>query len=118
MTTAKRICILAILLIVAAQGNAQAAQVCCEPNGTSFPLCKVPLTKSYAILPGFCAQQLVGMIARSVPADCNECCGPFGVPPIFAAGNYVVVRQSTEGHERVAKFLTGLGVYVPPKPFQ
>jgi hypothetical protein len=117
VTTAKRICILAILLIVAAQGTAQAAQpVCCDQNGTSFPLCKVPLTKSYAILPGFCAQQIVGIVARSVPADCNECCGPYGVPPIYAAGNYVMVRQSTEGHERVAKFLTDLGVYVPPNP--
>jgi hypothetical protein len=113
--------VLAIVALAAAQATALAATTpCCQPCGpspcSSAALCKVPLTKSYRVENGYCAQQLVGMIAQCVPAECADCCGPYGIPPIYVAGNFVLVRQTPEVHERVAKFLTDLGAYVPPKP--
>jgi len=49
---------------------------------------------------------------------CGDCCGPFGIPPIYAAGGFVLVRQTPEVQEQVVKFLTDLGAYKPYKPAQ
>jgi hypothetical protein len=75
------------------------------------------VTKSYRIEPRFCPQQIVYMVPRFVSADggCASC-GPYGVPPIFSAGSYVVIRQTPEAHEQIARFLTDMGAYVAPKP--
>ena len=106
----------AVVLLVSAAASAQAAGPCCDPNGAGFEMCQVPLTKSYRVQPGFCPQQLVAMIRCGVTPDGSaECCGPHGIPPVYAAGNFVLVRQSAEGHARVAAFLTELGAYVPPR---
>ena len=40
----------------------------------------------------------------------------YGIPPIYAAGNWVMVRHTPEGQEQVAKFLEELGAYKPPAP--
>jgi hypothetical protein len=79
-------------------------------------MCEAPVTKSYKIQPGFCPQQLVCMIPNCISDHGSACCGPHGIPPIYAAGNYVLVRQTREGQAEVAKFLTDLGAYIPPKP--
>ncbi len=117
MTHLARISVLAILTLAAVQATArQTRAACCEPSGSSFVMRDAPLTKSYKIQPGFCPRQLVYMIPKAVPGDvCAVGCGPYGIPPIYAAGNYVLVRQTTEGQAQVAKFLTDLGAYVPPK---
>jgi hypothetical protein len=112
--------ILAILTCGAIQAMAQSASAgCCQPVVMNAPMCQMPLTKSYRIEPNFCPQQLVCMIPQCVPAG-GSCasCGPYGVPPIFAAGSYVVVRQTPEVHERIAKFLTDLGAFVAPQPLR
>lgn len=80
-------------------------------------ICQAPLTKSYRIEPGFCPQQLVCLIPNCIPGG-SDCCGPYGIPPIYAAGNYVLVRNSKENHELVAKFLTEMGAYVAVRPAQ
>ena len=88
-------------------------------SGSGYPLCPPSVTKSYRVEPGFCPQHLVAMIPQAVSADsCGTCCGPFGIPPIYAAGNYVMVRQTPEVQERVAEFLTNLGAYKPRQPAQ
>lgn len=115
MTVIARKCLFAILALVVVHDAAQADSPCCQPCGPAA-LCKVPLTKSYRVQPGFCPQQLVAMIANCVPAGCADCCGPHGIPPIYVAGNYVLVRQTPEVHEQVARFLADLGAYVPPQP--
>jgi hypothetical protein len=57
------------------------------------------------------------MIPNCVEPDgSGNCCGPYGIPPVYASGNYVLVRQTVEGQKRVEEFLTKLGAYVPPKP--
>ena len=95
--------------------DAAAAEIHSHPDGVA--MCRMPLTKSYRIQPGFCPRQLVAMIPQSVDADPpSPCCGPFGIPPIYSAGSYVLVRQSPEAHERIATFLTDLGAYVPARP--
>jgi hypothetical protein len=82
------------------------------PNG--MMLCRVPVTKCYQIRPEFCPQQIVALIRQSVPGDGScDCCGPYGVPPIFAAGNNIVIRNSAEAHDRIAKFLNDMGVTAP-----
>ncbi len=111
------IVVAAIAALPALASVAQAGN--CSPCGPCPPLCEAPVTKSYKVQPGFCATTLACMIPNCVEPDgSGHCCGPFGVPPVFASGNYVMVRQTVEGHERVAEFLTKLGAYVPPKPLQ
>jgi hypothetical protein len=111
----------AIVLVASAvaASRVQAAGPCCNPGGYgggSFEMCQVPVTKSYRVQPGFCPQQLVAMIRCSVTPDGSaECCGPHGIPPVYTAGNFVMVRQSAEGQARVAAFLTDLGAYVAPR---
>jgi hypothetical protein len=79
--------------------------------------CAAPVTKSYRIKQGFCPQALVRMIPGAVGPDCccGGGCGPYGIPPIYAAGQYVMVRQSLEMHERVKEFLTDLGALAEAK---
>jgi hypothetical protein len=111
--------LLAALALVASATAAQADSPCCPtPCGSpcdNIVLCRAPLTKSYRIAQGFCPQQLVGLIQNCAGLSWADCCGPYGIPPVYASGDFVLVRQSTDGHERVAKFLTGLGVYTAPK---
>jgi hypothetical protein len=118
VTNIARIIGFVILAIAAVQGAAQAASAdCCAQAETAALMCRMPLTKSYRIQPGFCPQQLVCMIPQCVPADGSSAgCGPYGVPPIYSAGNYVLVRQTPEVHARIAKFLTDVGALVPFKP--
>jgi hypothetical protein len=114
--TLARICVLLILALGVFPVTALADLPDTESIGPGFPLCQVPVTKAYKIQPPFCPTQIAAMIPAAVPADGCECCGPFGIPPVFAAGNSVVVRQSPEVHQRIAKFLTDLGAYKPLKP--
>ena len=80
------------------------------------PPCQIPVTKAYRIKPGFCPQSLVCMIPAAVGPGCCGCdCGPYGIPPIYAAGQNVLVRQTPEMQERVAEFLTELGAWEPIK---
>ncbi|REK10835.1 MAG: hypothetical protein DWQ37_15450 [Planctomycetota bacterium] len=78
--------------------------------------CQLPVTKVYRIKPGFCPQALVYMIPQAVgPSCCCGGCGPYGIPPIYASGQNVLVRQTPEVQERVTEFLTDLGALVVPK---
>ena len=116
MTTIARMSVLAILAVAAAQGTSQAAQAgCCPEFGFAVPMQPLPVTRTYRIRPEFCPRQLVAMIPQFVPGG-GPCasCGPYGIPPIYTAGNFVVVRQTPEVQERVAKYLMDLGAYVPP----
>jgi hypothetical protein len=79
--------------------------------------CEMPLTKVYRIKPNFCPQALVYMIPGAVGPSCccGNGCGPYGIPPIYASGQHVVVRQTPAMQERVKEFLTELGALVEPK---
>jgi hypothetical protein len=78
--------------------------------------CQLPVTRIYRINPGFCPQALVYMIPKAVgPSCCCNDCGPYGIPPIYAAGQNVLVRQTPEMQERITEFLTELGALVPKK---
>jgi hypothetical protein len=80
------------------------------------PPCQLPVTKVYRIKPGYCPQALVAMIPNAVGPGCCGCqCGPYGIPPIYAAGQNVLVRQTPEMQERITEFLTELGALVPKK---
>jgi hypothetical protein len=86
-----------------------------EEVATPVP-CQLPVMKVYRIKPGFCPQALVYMIPQAVGPGCY-CgdCGPYGIPPIYAAGQNVLVRQTPEVQERITEFLTELGALVTPK---
>lgn len=107
--------ILAGALACAALGAS--AAVAAETITTEVgPPCQIPVTKVYRIKQGFCPQALVCMIPAAVgPACCGCECGPYGIPPIYASGQNVLVRQTPEMQERVAEFLTELGALVPVK---
>ncbi len=78
--------------------------------------CQLPTTKVYRINPGFCPQALVYMIPKAVgPSCCCGGCGPYGIPPIYASGQNVIVRQTPEMQERVTEFLTDMGALVVSK---
>ena len=73
------------------------------------PVCPPPITKSYYIQPGFCPQHLVVAVPRCVPAgDPGVPCGSYGVPPIYSAGRYLMVRQSARTKALIARYLTEL----------
>ncbi len=76
----------------------------------------MPLTKVYRIKPNFCPQALVYMIPKAVGPDCccGMGCGPYGIPPIYASGQHVVVRQTPAMQARVKEFLLELGALVQP----
>ena len=114
MTKIARIGVLTILTLAVFHTSTPIAFAdCYDCPGTAI---RVPLTKWYQIQPGFCPQQLVAMIQRCVPIEgCGPNCGPYGIPPIYVAGNSVLVRQMPEVQERVAAYLTELGAYVPRK---
>ena len=83
---------------------------------TVGPPCQLPTTKVYRINPGFCPQALVCLIPKAVGPSCCGCeCGPYGIPPIYASGQNVLVRQTPEMHERITEFLTEMGALVPKK---
>jgi hypothetical protein len=105
--------VLAVLALAAMPAVVRADAPCCSPCGGAFAMCKPPVTRSYRVEPGFCPQQLVYMIQNCVSANDADCCGPYGIPNIYVAGNWVLVRQTPEVHERVAKVLADLGAYVP-----
>lgn len=82
--------------------------------------CQLPYTKSYQIKPTFCPAKLVALIPQAVGDDgegccCGDDCGPYGIPPIYAVGSYVMVRQTPAVQARVAEFLTDLGALVPSR---
>ena len=119
MTSIARILLFAAvaLVILPMLGPLAEAGSCgtCGVCGACPPLCEAPVTKSYKMQPGFCATTVACMIPNCVEPDgSGDCCAPYGIPPVYAAGNYVLVRQTVEGQKRVAEFLTRLGAYVPP----
>jgi hypothetical protein len=112
--SAKSYC-LAILILAAAANGSQAATARGATGIQYGPcLCQAPTTKAYQIRPAFCPQQIAVMIRQGVPCGSGECCGPYGIPPVYVAGNNVVVRQSPEVHLRIAKLLNDMGVTVQP----
>lgn len=116
MINTTRFGVLAFLALAAIQSTAQAASANgYEQAAAAFPMCQAPTTRSYKIQPGFCPDQVAHMIPQYVADDGSCACGPHGIPPVYAAGNWVLVRQSPAGQERVAKFLIDLGAYVPFK---
>ncbi len=83
---------------------------------TAGPPCQLPTTKVYRIKPEYCPQALVYMIPQVVGPACSGCnCGPYGIPPIYASGQNVLVRQTPEVQERITEFLTEMGALVPSK---
>lgn len=80
-------------------------------------VCELPVTKVYRIKPNFCPQALVYMIPNAVGPSCccGAGCGPYGIPPIYASGQNVLVRQTPAMQVRVKEFLTDLGALVEPK---
>ena len=111
MTYLTRILALALLVL----GIVEQAQAGCPTCCNSVVMGQALVTRSYRVQPGFCAQQLVCMVASCVPAP-GPGCESYGIPPIYAAGNWVMVRHTPEGQEQVAKFLEELGAYKPPAP--
>lgn len=110
---------LALLALGVASTTSQAAdddQTTLTANNGAAP-CALPVTKIYRIKPTFCPSALVWMIPKAVGPDCccGAGCGPYGIPPIYAAGQNVLVRQTPEMQERVKQFLTELGALVEPK---
>jgi hypothetical protein len=79
--------------------------------------CEMPVTKAYRIKPNFCPQALVYLIPQAVGPGCccGNGCGPYGIPPIYASGQNVLVRQTPAMQERVKQFLIELGALVEPK---
>jgi hypothetical protein len=79
--------------------------------------CELPVMKVYRIKPNFCPQALVYMIPAAVGPSCccGNGCGPYGIPPIYASGQNVLVRQTPAMQQRVKEFLTDLGALVEPK---
>jgi hypothetical protein len=109
------IAILALTVVLQFSESASAGG--CAPCGDGIDVRTALLTKSYRMQPGFCAQQVAALVPGCLPAP-PPGCGSYGIPPVYTAGNYVLVRHSPEGHELVAKFLADLGAYVPPKPLR
>jgi hypothetical protein len=112
--------LLASGLAIAALGFVQSTAVAADYGYTASggaETCQMPVTKAYHIKPNFCPQALVTMIPGAVgPSCCGGGCGPYGIPPIYAAGQNVMVRQTPDMQERVKEFLTDLGALaVPPK---
>ena len=107
-------CCLAILVLFAAANGSQAETGWAAQIQSGPCLCQVPITKAYRIRPGFCPQQIALMIRQGVPCGSGECCGPYGIPPVYVAGNNVLVRQSPEMHLKTAKLLNEMGAIVPP----
>lgn len=112
---------LAVAALGAAQSTADAADYAYyEPvatPGQTIEICQMPVTKSYQIKPNFCPRALVYMIPNAVGPDCccGMGCGPYGIPPIYASGQYVLVRQTPAMQERVKEYLTSLGALAEPK---
>ena len=74
------------------------------------------MMKSYYIQPGYCPQHLVAVVPNCVPAGPpGEACGSYGIPPIYSAGRYLMVRQTPENQAAIARYLADIGAYVPPK---
>ena len=67
MTYLTRILAFTLLLLGIAQ-QAQAACPTCGNYGNSMVMGQALVTRSYRVQPGFCAQQLVCMVASAVPA--------------------------------------------------
>jgi hypothetical protein len=119
----RKIFLAGALALAAAGAQANAAEDISETEiyttsamETAGPPCQLPVTKAYRIQPSFCPQALVCMIPKAVGPGCCGCeCGPYGIPPIYAAGQNVLVRQTPEMHERITEFLTELGALVPKK---
>src|SRR4051794_35190170 len=99
MTSVARFSAVAILIFSAGHGTLATALADC-PDCPGIPI-HMPVTKAYRILPGFCPEQLVWLVRQCVSTD-GSCpgCGPFGIPPIYSAGNFVAVRQTPEVHAR------------------
>ena len=112
---------LAIVALGAAQTTAEAADyVDNKLAATADPapeICQMPVTKVYRIKPNFCPTALVQMIPNAVGPDgcCGMGCGPYGIPPIYASGQNVLVRQTPAMQQRVKEYLTSLGALVEPK---
>ncbi len=78
--------------------------------------CQMPETRAYRINVGYCPQKLVCLIPKVVGPGGDTCeCGPYGIPPIYAAGQNVMVRQTPKVHERITHFLMEMGALVIPK---
>jgi hypothetical protein len=102
-----------ILVAVTNGSQAETARWATQiPNGAC--LCQAPTTKAYQIRPPFCPQQIAALLRQSVPCGSGGCCGPYGIPPVYVAGQNVLVRQSPEMHLRIAKMLDDMGLTVPP----
>lgn len=110
---------LAIVALGVTQSTAQAADYddTVVTADAAPATCQMPTTKVYRIKPNFCPMALVHMIPAAVGPDCccGMGCGPYGIPPIYASGQNVLVRQTPEMQERVKEFLTDLGALVEPK---
>ena len=112
---------LAIVALGAVQTTAEAADYLYN-NAVATPdsapeICQMPVTKAYPIKPNFCPTTLVQMIPNAVGPDgcCGMGCGPYGIPPIYASGQNVLVRQTPAMQQRVKEYLTSLGALVEPK---
>lgn len=73
------------------------------------------MTRCYRIEPDFCPQQLAVLIPRWVPDGTCATCGPYGVPPIYVSGSWLVIRQTREAHALIAEHLIAMGAMLPPK---
>ncbi len=102
---------LAVVVLGASQAASRAASF--QPTAP----CQLPVMKVYRIKPGFCPQALVYMIPNAVGGGgCCGCdCGPYGIPPIYASGQNVLVRQTPDVQEEITEFLTDLEALVEPK---
>jgi hypothetical protein len=105
----------ALFAVTALASAAAAASLDCPPTGMVL-IRDLPVTRAYRIQPDFCPRQLVALIPQWFPGS-GECsgCGPYGVPPIYASGSWVVIRQTRSTHEQIAHYLVELGAVMPTK---
>lgn len=115
-TTALAIAALGFARLAAADDYDYNPTVRTADTGGDVEVCAMPVTKVYRIKPGFCPQALVYMIPSAVGPSCccGNGCGPYGIPPIYASGQNVLVRQTPAMQERVKEFLTDMGALVEP----
>jgi len=100
--------------ILTPSGDNVATPAVKPPFGPGGP-CVVKM-KVYRIHPDFCPQDLVNRIPGELSRRGYDGGWPIGVgiPPIYASGQNVLVRQTRDVHQEITDMLEELGALVKP----
>jgi len=114
VTMIQRVGVLAILALGALGETVSAAPPVYESFGFVAPLYRMPVTRGYQISADYSPVQVAALVAQFIPFETScPMYGQFGIPPVYTAGQNVMVRALPEVHDRVAKYVTELGVRAP-----